>query len=101
MMAAITGIRDAIGRGRPVPHHRPWPRAVLTPDSWRDVVGLLGTQGWSLLGLWGDRTEVHMALSHGQSGEIAVASLDCPDRSFPSVARTHPPALRLEATIHD
>ena len=84
-----------------MPHHRPWPRAVVTPDAWNAAVGLLGAPGWSLLGLWGDRTEVHMALRGEQSGEIGVASLDCPGGHFPSVARTHPPALHLEAAIRD
>jgi Ni,Fe-hydrogenase III large subunit len=37
----------------------------------------------------------------GLTAEIAVVSLDCPDRSFPSVGLHHPPALRLERTVHD
>jgi Ni,Fe-hydrogenase III large subunit len=100
-MSQFTGIGDLMGQGRPVPHHRPWPRTVVTAEAWRTAIGLLGTPGWSLLGLWGDRAEVHMALHHEPSAEIGVVSLDCPDRAFPSVARTHPPALRLEATIRD
>ena len=44
--------------------------------------------------------------AHGDHGstvraEIAIVSLDCPDRSYPSVGRHHPPALRLERTIND
>ena len=88
-------------QGRPVPHHRPWPRAVVTAEAWRAAIGLLGTPGWSLLGFWGARAEVHMALHHEQPAEIGVVSLDCPGGTFPSVARTHPPALRLEAAIRD
>ena len=87
--------------GHPVPHHRPWPRVVVTPETWRTAIGLLGAPGWVLLGLWGERTEVHMALGHEPSGEIGVVSLVCPDRRFPSVARAHPPALHLEAAIRD
>jgi Ni,Fe-hydrogenase III large subunit len=100
-MNQVTSIADLMGHGRPVPHHRPWPRAVVTRDAWRAAVGLLGTPGWSLLGLWGGRAEVHMALSYEPSHEIGVVSLDCPEGTFPSVARSHPPALRLEATIRD
>jgi Ni,Fe-hydrogenase III large subunit len=37
----------------------------------------------------------------GDTAEIAVVSLDCPDRSYPSVGKHHPPALRLERTIND
>ena len=35
------------------------------------------------------------------TAEIAIVSLDCPDRTFPSVGKHHPPALRLERTIND
>ena len=100
-MAEIVRIADLIGEGRAVPHHRSWPRAVVTPDAWNAAVGLLGAPGWSLLGLWGDSAEVHMALRGEQSGEIGVLSLDCPGGHFPSVARTHPPALHLEAAVRD
>ena len=100
-MAEIVRIGELMGQGRLVPHHRPWPRAMVSPEIWRAATGLVGTPGWSLLGLWGDRAEVHMALLHETSGEIGIASLDCSDRTFPSVARVHPPALRLEATIRD
>ena len=41
---------------------------------------------------------MHMAL---ESQSIGVLTLACPDKRFPSVARVHPPALRLERTIHD
>ena len=36
-----------------------------------------------------------------RTAEIAIVSLDCPDRSYPSVGQHHPPALRLERAIHD
>jgi len=100
-MREITGIGELMREGQPVPHHHPWPRAVVTPELWRAAIELLAAPGWALLGLWGDRADVHMALRNEQSGEIGVLSLDCPDRTFPSVARTHPPALHLEATIRD
>jgi Ni,Fe-hydrogenase III large subunit len=44
---------------------------------------------------------VHMALMDADTEEVAVISLDCPDRSYPSVGAHHPPALRLERTIND
>jgi Ni,Fe-hydrogenase III large subunit len=100
-MPQVTSLDELMREGRPVPHHRPWPRAVVRPEAWHAAVGLLAAPGTALLGLWGDRDQVHMALSREESGEIAVVSLDCPDRRFPSVARTHPPALHLEATMRD
>ena len=39
--------------------------------------------------------------STGIRRKIAVVSLDCPDRVYPSVSQHHPPALRLERTIND
>jgi Ni,Fe-hydrogenase III large subunit len=48
--------------------------------------------------MWGETDAVHMAL---ESGSIGVLTLACPDKRFPSVASVHPPALRLERSIHD
>ena len=42
-----------------------------------------------------------MAILDEQTAEIAVVSLNCPDRSYPSIGRHHLPALRLERAIHD
>ena len=100
-MAEIKGIGELMREGQPVPHHHPWPRAMVTPELWRAAMGLLAAPDGTLLGLWGDGGGVHMALRNERSGEIGVVSLDCPDRTFPSVARTHPPALHLEAAIRD
>ncbi len=44
---------------------------------------------------------VHMAIMDGQTAEIAIVSLDCPNRSYPSIGRQHPPALRLERAAND
>src|SRR5262249_46815700 len=41
-----------------------------------------------------------MAL-YAQAPELVVISLPCPERCFPSIAVTHPPALRLERAIRD
>ena len=66
----------------------------LRPASWRQ--GRL-----SLLGLWGEPSMVHMAILDEAAADVAIVSLDCPDRSYPSVGRHHPPALRLERTVND
>jgi Ni,Fe-hydrogenase III large subunit len=55
----------------------------------------------TLLGLWGDRDAVHLALLEELSGAIAVFTLPCPDGKFPSVGAHHPAAIRLERTILD
>ena len=92
---------DLTLEGRKVGQHRPWPRVVVDASVWTFAASELAHGRWSLLGLWGEPAAVHMAIMDGDTGEIAVVSLDCPNRSFPSVGRHHPPALRLERTIHD
>jgi Ni,Fe-hydrogenase III large subunit len=92
---------DLTLEGRKAGQYGPWPRVVVDASVWTFAASELAHGRWSLLGLWGEPATVHMAILDGQTAEIAVVSLDCPDRTFPSVARHHPPALRLERTIND
>jgi Ni,Fe-hydrogenase III large subunit len=92
---------DLMLEGRQVQQHSPWPRAVVDASVWSFAAGELARGRWSLLGLWGEPSTVHMAIGHQHTGEVAVVSLDCPDRSYPAVGKYHPPALRLERAIHD
>src|SRR5664279_4699535 len=92
---------DLMLEGRRVQQHSPWPRAVVDANLWKFAASVLAQGRWSLLGLWGEPAAVHMALMDGDTSEIAVVSLDCPDRSYPSVGLHHPPALRLERAIND
>jgi Ni,Fe-hydrogenase III large subunit len=92
---------DLTLEGSKVGQHRPWPRVVVDASVWTFAATELAHGRWSLLGLWGEPATVHMAIMDGQTTEIAVISLDCPNRTFPSVGRHHPPALRLERTIND
>lgn len=61
----------------------------------------LGAGEFTLLAMWGDAAAVHMALLDDVRAEVAVLSLDCPDRRYPSIGVTHPPAIRLERAIKD
>ncbi|MDE5457632.1 hydrogenase expression protein HypE [Bradyrhizobium sp. CSA112] len=92
---------DLTLEGRKVGQHGPWPRVVVDASVWTFAASELAHGRWSLLGLWGEPAAVHMAIMDGPSAEIAVVSLDCPDRTFPSVGKHHPPALRLERTVND
>ena len=88
--------------GQRVEDHRPWPRMIVTPDTWRRAARELSAGRATLLGLWGDADPtplVHMALMDATGGDILVASLPCPDQKFPSVGALHPPAIRLERAI--
>jgi hypothetical protein len=80
---------------------QPWPRYRLGETQWLDLATHLTIVDWALLGLWGDREEVHAALIDAASGEIAVASLGCSERRFPSLASVRPGALRLERAVRD
>jgi len=95
------GILDSIPHVTAELPHRPWPRAVVTEAGWQAAIDRLVEGGLTLLGFWGEPTAVHMAMLDGGSAEIAVVTYACPAGTFPSVASRHPPALRLERTIHD
>jgi Ni,Fe-hydrogenase III large subunit len=92
---------DLMLEGCKVQHHTPWPRAVVDASVWEAAASILAQGRWRLLALWGEPLTVHMAIMDGDTAEIAVVSLDCPDRSYPSVGKYHPPAIRLERTIND
>ncbi len=96
----MVAIRDTIAQARRIDAHGPWPRVLVTADDWRNLCDELGGAGATLLGLWGDDGAVHMAILM-EPADIAVATLECPDGTFPSVGARHAPAIRLERAIHD
>ncbi|MCX7314649.1 MAG: hydrogenase expression protein HypE [Alphaproteobacteria bacterium] len=81
--------------------HRPWPRASVAADGWKQATEHLAAGRCTLLGLWGDAPQVHMALLAADGSGIAVVSYTCQDRTYPSVGAQHPPAIRLERAIRD
>lgn len=86
---------------RLVQHHRPWPRAVANTAGWIAVTETLADRQRTLLGLWGDADAVHMAVFDEADGTVGVISLEGLEGNYPSVARRHPPALRLERALRD
>ncbi len=97
----MSTLAELIGRGRRDEAHRPYPRAVVDAETWQLAAEELRDGHLTLLGLWGDRNTVHMALLNEMSGDLAVMSFDCPNRQFPSIGAKHPPAIRLERAIRD
>jgi Ni,Fe-hydrogenase III large subunit len=87
--------------GKRVEYHRPCPRTIVSEQDWRAISGELSAGHLALLGLWGERGCVHMALLSEETGEIAVVTLDCPQKRYPSVGARHPPAIRLERALYD
>ena len=97
----MTFLSALANRGDRVAAHRPWPRVVVDADTWRQAVLGIAAGEATMLGLWSDRETVHLALHAEGASELLVISLPCPERRFPSVGITHPPAMRLERTIRD
>jgi Ni,Fe-hydrogenase III large subunit len=92
---------DRILEGREILQRRPWPRTVVGAHLWKFVANELAQGRLRLLGLWGEPAMVHMAIMDEDAAEIAVVSLNCADRIYPSVGLRHPPALRLERAAYD
>jgi Ni,Fe-hydrogenase III large subunit len=80
---------------------RPWPRYRIDRTQWSALIDRLAGTDWTLLGLWGEAAEVHVALMDEGAREIAVASLACPDLRFPSLSGARPSAQRLERAAQD
>ncbi len=97
-MKHVSALLDA---GRMVPSHKPFPRAIVHADSWLHATALLATGELTLLSIWGDANQVHMALLEPADHDIVVLTLPCPDGRYPSVGEVHPPAIRLERAIRD
>ena len=97
----MASLQELIGKGQRIEAHRGAPRAVVDTAIWILAARELQDGRLSLLGLWGERDAVHMALLDPVDKAIAVLSLDCPSGHFPSLGCLHAPAIRLERTIRD
>lgn len=78
--------------------HRPWPRVAVADAGWNAAIDQLTAGQCTLLGLWGDAGQVHMALL-GTGADIAVLTYACKHGTYPSVGVRHAPAIRLERAI--
>jgi len=84
-----------------VSHQRPWPRAVVGRTAWLQAARALGAGRATMLGLWSDGAAVHLCLGEEPILAPVVLSFVCAGGRFPSVARHHAPAGRLERAITD
>ncbi len=92
----------AAAGGMPVAGHRPWPRYALDAAGWQKLVeGLGAAPHWALLDLWAEPDAVHAALYDENAQAVAVASLSCPDRRFPTLSAVRPAAGRMERAARD
>ena len=97
----MTSLHETLQKGQIVENAFPWPRRIVDEGTWRNAAQYISDGQGAMLSLWSDATSVHMAIAFDEPVKIYIISLDCPERRFPSVARVHPPALRLERAIHD
>jgi Ni,Fe-hydrogenase III large subunit len=70
-------------------------------DRWRDVAASLAMGRATLVDLWGEPDTVRMALLDAESTQIRAIALFCPGGTYPSIGRSHPPAIRLERAVGD
>jgi Ni,Fe-hydrogenase III large subunit len=80
---------------------KPWPRFLVSDETWMIAAAELAVGRLTLVSQWCDGDAVHMAVQPQPDETLWVLSLEVKDRRFPAIGRSHPPALRLERTIHD
>lgn len=90
-----------VSSGSVVQRHRSWQRILVNADAWRVAAQFLSQPQCTLAGLWGDAGSVHMAILDEFSHHLNILTLGCEGDKFPSVAKLHPPAIRLERAIAD
>jgi len=78
-----------------------WSSSSADSRAWQQAADRLQRGEESLLSLWGEPGRAHMALMDAASGEIRLLRFACAGGAFPSVARLHSPALRLERAMRD
>ena len=69
--------------------------------AWDALAAQLAAREATLLSLWAEGHSVYLAHFRRGDGDVRVARLAVEERRFPSVARHHLPALRLERAIQD
>jgi Ni,Fe-hydrogenase III large subunit len=78
-----------------------WAHSIVSRDPWLEAAERLRSGECSLLGLWGERDQAHMAVIEVKTGECVVLSIACEANHFPSIGQFHPPAIRLERAMRD
>jgi Ni,Fe-hydrogenase III large subunit len=97
-MSQLVALLDT---GQLMQSHRTFPRVLVHEDTWVRATALLASGELTLLSVWGDYGQVHMALLEPVDHGIGVLTLPCPDGNYPSIGQVHPPAIRLERAIRD
>jgi Ni,Fe-hydrogenase III large subunit len=78
-----------------------WQRYAVDESQWTKAAEALTGDGAVLLGLWGDKDTIRMAVLDETVNGVAVLELACPGCTYPSVGKVHAPAQRLERAARD
>ena len=78
---------DLMLGGPKVQQHRPWPRTVVDASAWNFAVSELAQGRWSLLGLWGEPSTVHMAIMDERRRRSRSSAWNAPTASILPSAR--------------
>jgi Ni,Fe-hydrogenase III large subunit len=97
----MSSLADILAEGDRVDAQRPWPRVIVSAETWNRASRTLADGNLILLGIWADAGAIHLALLNEEPVEVGVITVECADGTFPSVGAVHPPSLRLERTIRD
>jgi Ni,Fe-hydrogenase III large subunit len=97
-MSFVSSMR---GKKSAIESHRPWPRVVVDTATWEQAGAALAAGEAMLLGQWADDDVVHLCVAEAPTMLPVVVSLRTSGRRFPSIARLHSPASRLERAIVD
>ncbi len=97
----MSALSDLLQQGEAVERSRPWPRVVVDRLLWLTLAERLADGTLTLLGLWAEPGAVHACLLDSSDYDIGTATFQCVDGEFPSIAKRHPPASRLERAIRD
>lgn len=73
----------------------------VSPSEWIKIAHQIAEGALDLVSLWADEDRVLMAIQSVADHKIRTVSIRPQNGHFPSVARIHAPAIRLERTIHD
>ncbi len=97
----MTALLAALASLGPVEASLPWPRHRLDSRGWLGLLAQLAQEDWTLVALFADGTDIHIALRDEADGSHALARMSCSSRRFSSVGRVRPSAIRLERAIRD
>jgi Ni,Fe-hydrogenase III large subunit len=78
-----------------------WTPSLVDRPAWEQTAGRLRAGQLSLLSLWGEPGSARMAVLDNAAPAVRVLRLPCEAGRFPSVGRSHPPAIRLERAMRD